>query len=187
MTKIQTERLLMRQWRDADRAAFASLNADPEVMEYFPKRLSRGDSDAMIDRLRAHIDDKAWGLWALERRDNGEFIGFTGLSVPAVSLPFTPCVEVGWRLARTAWHQGFASEAARAAIDYGFTQLHLTEILSFTAIGNLRSRAVMERIGMQNRDENFFHPAVDPDSPLCEHVLYGIEQKTWVDQAQSTS
>ena len=168
-----TERLVLRQWRESDLEPFARLNADPEVMRYFPAPLSREQSDAMVDRLSGHIEAEGWGMWALERRDTGEFIGFTGLGVPRQVLPFQPCVEVGWRLAATAWGHGFATEAAREALRVGFDELGLTEIVSFTAVPNMRSRAVMERLGMvRDAAEDFDHPAVDVGHPVRRHVLY---------------
>ena len=168
-----TERLVLRQWREGDLEPFARLNADPEVMRYFPAPLSREQSDAMVDRLSGHIEAEGWGMWALERRDTGEFIGFTGLGVPRQVLPFQPCVEVGWRLAATAWGHGFATEAAREALRVGFDELGLTEIVSFTAVPNMRSRAVMERLGMvRDAAEDFDHPAVDVGHPVRRHVLY---------------
>ena len=167
-----TERLVLRQWRESDLEPFARLNADPEVMRYFPAPLSREQSDAMVDRLSGHIEAEGWGMWALERRDTGEFIGFTGLGVPRQVLPFQPCVEVGWRLAATAWGHGFATEAAREALRVGFDELGLTEIVSFTAVPNMRSRAVMERLGMvRDAAEDFDHPAVDVGHPVRRHVL----------------
>lgn len=168
-----TERLVLRQWRESDLEPFARLNADPEVMRWFPAPLTREQSDAMVDRLSGHIEAEGWGMWALERRETGEFIGFTGLGVPRQRLPFQPCVEVGWRLARDAWGHGFASEAAREALRVGFDDLGLTEIVAFTAVPNLRSRAVMERLGMvRDAAEDFDHPAVDVGHPVRRHVLY---------------
>ncbi|HQZ09605.1 MAG TPA: GNAT family N-acetyltransferase, partial [Ornithinibacter sp.] len=162
-----TERLVLRQWRESDLEPFARLNADPEVMRWFPAPLSRDQSDAMVDRLSGLIEAESWGMWALERRDTGEFIGFTGLGVPRQVLPFQPCVEVGWRLAATAWGHGFATEAAREALRVGFDELGLTEIVSFTAVPNMRSRAVMERLGMvRDAAEDFDHPAVDVGHPV---------------------
>ncbi|KAF0833574.1 RimJ/RimL family protein N-acetyltransferase [Ornithinibacter aureus] len=164
---------MLRQWREGDLEPFARLNADPDVMRHFPSLLSREQSDAMVDRLSGHIEAEGWGMWAVERRDTGEFIGFTGLAVPRQDLPFQPCVEVGWRLARDAWGHGYASEAAREALRVGFDELGLTEIVAFTAVANSRSRAVMERLGMvRDAAEDFDHPAVDVGHPVRRHVLY---------------
>lgn len=171
--ELQTDRLLLRQWRDSDREPFAQMGASAEVMEHFPALMSRAQSDSFIDRISAHIEREGWGLWALESRETGEFLGFTGLSVPGFDAHFTPTVEVGWRLARTAWGNGYASEAARFALTYGFDMLGLREIVSFTTTTNVRSQSVMNRIGMtHNPVDDFSHPAIDPSSPLNRHVLY---------------
>ena len=167
----ETPRLLLRQWRDTDYAPFAALNADPPVRQYFPDILTTGQSRAQADAYRSLIDKNGWGLWALEVKRTGEFVGFTGLHAPSATLPFSPCVEVGWRLARDAWGCGYATEAAREAAIYGFEVLGLEEIVSFTAVGNARSRAVMERLGMRF-DRNFEHPGLPEGSLLREHCLY---------------
>jgi RimJ/RimL family protein N-acetyltransferase len=173
---IETPRLRLRRWREADRAPFAAMNADPAVMEFFFAPLVRTDSDASIDLWEAQFDARGWSNWALELRTSGEFIGFTGLSVPRRVLPFTPCVEVGWRLARQHWGSGYATEAALAALEAGFGRLGLREIVSFTATANVRSRAVMERIGMRNAQQDFEHPAFPEGHALRPHCLYRIRQ-----------
>ena len=170
---LSTPRLRLRPWRESDLAPFAALNADPAVMEHFPSVLAREESDAMARRIMARIEERGWGNWAVEVAGGEPFIGFTGLSAPAFEAHFTPCVEVGWRLARSAWGKGYATEAARAALAYGFGELGLAEIVSFTALSNRRSMAVMERIGMR-RDGEFDHPKLDAASPLRRHVLYRI-------------
>lgn len=173
--ELRTERLRLRRWREADRAAFAQMNADPEVMEHFPAPLTRRDSDLLVDRIEAGFDQHGFGLWAIEVATTGQFVGFTGLSVPGFEAHFTPAVEVGWRLARPAWGQGYATEAARAAIDYGFTRAALPMIVSFTAAINPRSRAVMERLGMtRDSADDFDHPGLPPGHRLRRHVLYRI-------------
>ena len=177
--EFETARLRLRQWREADRAPFAALNADSAVMEYFPALLSREASDKSLDASQAKLSEQGWGLWAVERRDSGAFIGFTGLSVPVRPLPFTPCVEIGWRLARAHWGCGFASEAARAALRAGFTRAGLNEIVSFTTLLNLRSRTVMERIGMQNANEDFDYPSLPEGHPLRRHCLYRLTKADW--------
>jgi RimJ/RimL family protein N-acetyltransferase len=170
-----TERLHLRRWREADRAPFAALNADPEVMEFFPSTLDSAASDAFADRIAQHVDEHGWGLWAVEVRETGRFIGFAGLAVPRFEARFTPAVEVGWRLSRDAWGFGYATEAARAAVAVGFAELGLTEIVSFTAVGNVRSRAVMERIGMTHDPaDDFDHPALPAGHRLQRHVLYRL-------------
>jgi RimJ/RimL family protein N-acetyltransferase len=172
---LVTERLLLRPWRDEDFAPFAALNADPEVMRYFPGPLTREESDAMAARIAAAIERDGWGLWAVERRDSGEFIGFTGLAVPRFDFPFLPAVEVGWRLARGAWGHGFATEAALASLDHGFGHLGLEEVVSLTSVQNERSQAVMRRLGMKRDAEgDFEHPAYRPGDPLRAHVLYRL-------------
>ncbi|MCU1403801.1 MAG: anhydro-N-acetylmuramic acid kinase [Glaciihabitans sp.] len=149
------------------------MNADPEVMRHFPSRLDREQSDAMIDRASARISSDGWGLWAIEH--NGEFLGFAGLSEPRFTAAFTPCVEVGWRLARPAWGNGYATEAARAVVAYGFDTLELPEIVSFTTVDNRRSRAVMERLGMRTDPaDDFEHPSIPEGSPVRSHVLYRL-------------
>lgn len=173
--QLRTARLLLRRWRDEDRAPYAALNADPEVTATLAGPLTRAESDAMVDRIEAGFAEQGFGLWALERLDTGDFVGFTGLSVPGFEAPFLPAVEVGWRLARAAWGHGFATEAARAAVDDGFTRVGLPEVVSFTAESNHRSRAVMERIGMtHDAGEDFDHPRLPAGHPLRRHVLYRL-------------
>ena len=159
----------------ADREPFAAMNADPEVMEHFPAPLTRDESDALVDRIEAGFDEQGWGLWALEERESGAFLGFTGLNRPGFDAHFTPAVEIGWRLARPAWGRGYASEAARAAAAFAFETLALDELVSFTAVANVRSQRVMQRIGM-TRDpaDDFDHPALPAGHPLRRHVLYRL-------------
>ena len=172
---LGTPRLLLRRWRAGDRAPFASLNADPVVMEHFPAPLDRRASDALVEAIEAGFERHGFGLWALESSEGGEFLGFTGLAVPTFEAHFTPAVEIGWRLARSAWGCGYATEAARAALEFGFEQAGLAEIVSFTAASNRRSRAVMERLGMSHDPgDDFDHPALPPGHPLAPHVLYRI-------------
>ncbi|MGH3097638.1 MAG: GNAT family N-acetyltransferase [Streptosporangiales bacterium] len=178
--ELTTERLLLRRWRATDRAAFAAMNADPEVMEHFPAMLSRAESDAFVDRVEAALERNPYGLWAVEVAGTGDFIGFTGLSVPSFDAHFTPAVEVGWRLARHAWGHGYASEAARVALAHGFARVGLAEIVSFTTVANVRSQAVMRRIGM-TRDpaDDFAHPRLPEEHPMRLHVLYRITAGGW--------
>ena len=170
---LTTARLRLRDWRDSDLPAFARLNADPQVMVFMPKILSREESDASIGRIREHFDRHGFGLWAVEVINGAEFIGFTGLSIPRFTASFTPCVEVGWRLATEHWGRGYATEAAGACLGFGFSQLGLPEIVSFTTVANLRSRRVMERLGM-TRDpaDDFEHPSLPAGHPLRPHLLY---------------
>lgn len=174
---VSTERLRLRPWRDDDLEPFAALNADAAVMEFMPACLERSDSDALAARIRAHFERHGFGAWAVEVPGNAPFIGFVGLSVPAFEAHFTPCVEIGWRLAREHWGRGYATEAAQAALAHGFGPLGLGEIVSFTVPANLRSRAVMERLGMR-RDpaEDFEHPALPEGHRLRCHVLYRLRR-----------
>ena len=178
--EIDTPRLRLRAWRPADAEPFAALNADPRVMAHFPAVLSREASDALLDRLQSRIATQGWGFWAVERRDTRQFIGFTGLQTPALPLPFSPCVEIGWRLAFEHWGRGLATEAAQAALWAGFERLQLQEIVSFTAVANRRSQAVMQRLGMQPAAATFMHPALAPSSPLREHCLYRLDRLRWL-------
>src|SRR5579862_3811563 len=162
---MQTDRLVMRRWRDTDRDAYAAMNADPEVMRYFPATLGRAASDASIDRIEALFALQGFGLWALEVTETGEFIGFTGLNPMPEGVPGAGGMEVGWRLAVAAWGRGYATEAARAALHVGFGGLDLSEVWSMTAVTNAPSRRVMERLGMTPYRE-FEHPNVPLGSPV---------------------
>ena len=169
---LTTSRLTLRRWRVADREPFAAINADPQVMEHFPAPLSGEQSDELVERIEAGFEANGFGLWALEVRESGELIGFTGLAVPGFEAHFTPAVEVGWRLARPAWGHGYATEAALAALEFGFGEAGLDEIVSFASAGNARSRAVMERIGMTHDPAyDFDHPSLPAGHPLRRHVL----------------
>jgi RimJ/RimL family protein N-acetyltransferase len=180
VTELHTERRTLRHWTDADREPFAALNDDPLVMEHFPSHLTREQSDAMADRISTFLDEKGWGLWAVEVRETGEFIGFTGLAVPRFEAHFTPCVEVGWRLAATSWGRGFATEAARASVAYGFDELGLDEIVAMIVPGNTRSQGVARKLGM-TRDEtaDFDHPLVPEGSPGGRHWLFRLPRDRW--------
>jgi ribosomal-protein-alanine N-acetyltransferase len=172
---MRTERLVMRGWRATDREPFAELNADPEVMEHFPERLTREQSDAFVDRIQAGFDERGWGLWALEV--DGAFIGYTGLQPVSFDAHFTPAVEIGWRLARGAWGHGYASEAARAAAAFAFAELELEldELVSFTTTANTRSQAVMRRIGMTHDPaDDFDHPNLPHGHAMQRHVLFRL-------------
>ncbi len=186
--QIETERLLLRGWQDSDRAPWAAMNADPRVREFFPETLDRAESDASLDRLHAHIATHGFGFWALEEKASGEFIGFTGLIRTPFAAPFTPCVEIGWRLARPCWGEGYACEAARASLDDGFGRLGLAEIVSCAVTGNLRSRRVMERIGMRHDPGgDFLHPNMPPGHKLQHHVLYRITAVEHAERQQPRS
>ncbi len=175
MAELQTARLRLRAWRDTDLAPYAALNADPEVRRWFPGMIGRAESDAQAARLQAHIDAHGFGFWAAETRDDRAFLGFVGLQHVAFTAPFTPAIEIGWRLARQHWNHGYATEAARAALAHAFGPLDIAEIVSFTVPGNLASRRVMDRIGMHHHPSgDFDHPGVAEGPPLRRHVLYRI-------------
>lgn len=172
---IHTPRLVLRQWRPSDRSPWAALNADPVVMELMPALLSAEESAAFADRNEAGLAERGWGLWAVEVPGHAGFIGFVGLNAPRFEAHFTPCVEVGWRLARSAWGHGYATEAARSALGFAFGELGLDEVVSFTSVGNERSRAVMMRLGMTHDPaDDFDHPRLPEGDRLRRHVLYRI-------------
>jgi len=169
---LRTGRLIMRRWRDGDREPFAALNGDPYTMRFFPATLDRGASDAMIGVLEERFESQGFGLWALEIADTAQFIGFTGLNPMPDGVPGAGGMEVGWRLARTAWGHGYATEAARAALDVAFGGLDLAEIYSMTAVLNEPSQAVMRRLGLSEWASGWDHPRVPEGSPLRPHVTY---------------
>lgn len=175
---LRTDRLILRDWRDSDLEPFAALNADPEVMRYFRAPLTRQESDAFAGRIRQRLAADGWGLWAVEVVDGPEFVGFVGLARQTFEAPFTPAIEIGWRLARAAWGHGYATEAARRALEVGFGALGLDEIVSMTTVTNARSRRVMERLGMR-RDpaDDFDYPLLPEAHPLSRHVLYRLRSE----------
>jgi RimJ/RimL family protein N-acetyltransferase len=181
---LSSGRLCLRRWRDADRDAFAVMNSDARVMQFFANSLSREESDAMVDRIKEHFGDRGFGLWAVEVPGVASFIGFAGLTVlaaPPFAARCTPCVEVGWRLAYEHWGRGYATEGARLALGYAFEALAVPEVVSFTSVINLRSRAVMERLGMR-RDpaDDFDHPRLPEGHPLRRHVLYRLDSNSYL-------
>jgi RimJ/RimL family protein N-acetyltransferase len=184
--ELDTARLRLRLWREEDREPFAALNADPLVMAHFPALIPRDRSDATVDACISAFATRGWGNWAVERRDTGEFIGFTGLSIPQRQFHFSPCVEIGWRLAHAHWGQGFATEAARAALAVGFERIGLAEIVSMTAVGNVRSQAVMRRIGLVDTGEVFEHSGVPVGHPVRPHVLFKLGAPQWQQQQAAT-
>ena len=177
--ELLTPRLRLRQWQASDQAPFAAMNADPLVMRYFAGPLGPEASAASIQGWQQAFAERGWSNWALSLHDTGEFIGFTGLSLPRRTFAFSPCVEIGWRLAAAYWGRGYATEAARAALQCGFETLALAEIVSFTSLINSPSRAVMRRIGMGNSGEDFEHPALPEGSPLRRHCLYRLRRQVW--------
>jgi len=172
---IRTDRLLMRRWRDSDRAPFAALNGDPETMRFFPETMDQAASDALVDRIEARFDQHGYGLWALEIAATGQFVGFTGLGPVPDDVPGASGLEIGWRLARHAWHQGYATEAARAALTVAFDGVGLPEVWSFTSLLNEPSMAVMRRIGM-TEVSRFEHPRIPAGHPIRPHVLYHLSR-----------
>jgi ribosomal-protein-alanine N-acetyltransferase len=178
--ELRTERLLLRRWQDADRDAFAALNADPQVMAQFPALLTRPESDFVLEQIEAGFDRNGFGIWALQTLAAAQFLGLTGLSVVPFEEHFTPAVEVGWRLLPAAWGHGYATEAANGALRFGFETIGLPEIVSFASVGNERSIAVMERLGMhRDASGDFKHPLMDPDHRLAPHVLYRLSAGEW--------
>lgn len=172
---LQTERLFLRHWQDSDLHRFADLNADPLVRRYFPTLLSRAESDAEADKIRRAMSKNSYGFWAAELKDDNQFIGFVGLYNVTIDAHFSPAVEIGWRLAHKYWNRGYATEGARAALQYGFESLHQNEIVAYTVTENTASRRVMEKLGMiHNSADDFNHPLLPIEHPMSRHVLYRI-------------
>jgi RimJ/RimL family protein N-acetyltransferase len=173
LVEVRTDRLLLRAWRESDYEPFAAMNADPRVMRYFARTLTPEESDRLAARIQEHARRAGFGLWAVEIPDVTPFAGFIGLSVPAFTAHFTPCVEIGWRLAAEYWGRGYATEGARAALHFGFGALGLKEIVSFTTADNWPSRRVMERIDMTHDPaDDFDGPGYGEGHPFRRHVLY---------------
>lgn len=176
MIEILTPRLKLREWKEEDKETFFKLNSDPRVMEFMPKLLSKKESDQLVESIKLKFKENGYSFFAVELLEDKSFIGFIGLSIPKFDTFFTPCVEIGWRLAYNYWGKGYATEGAKECINYGFSKLNLSEIVSFTASQNIRSCKVMERIGMKYIDE-FNHPVLPKGHPLEKHVLYKIINK----------
>ena len=170
---LTTSRLGLRNWRSSDIDPFYKMNSDPEVMEYFPSLLSRKENGVMVERFKSHIETFGFGFFAVDRLDTGEFIGFIGISTTRFRSHFTPCIEIGWRLSKDHWNNGFATEGARACLRYGFEELMMNEIFSFTPLQNGPSERVMQKIGMKKIGE-FEHPLLDKNHDLSWHVLYHL-------------
>ncbi|NOZ54860.1 MAG: GNAT family N-acetyltransferase [Gammaproteobacteria bacterium] len=179
IVELETERLILKQWKDSDYRVFTGMSSDPEVMRYYPSLMSRSESNEMADKIRSLISDKGWGFWAVEEKDDNKFIGFVGLHEPVPELSFSPCVEIGWRIRKEKWGKGFATEAAKEALNFAFEVLKLDKVYSFSTVKNQKSRAVMERLGMINTHKNFEHPEIPTDSPLRDHVLYEVRREQW--------
>lgn len=187
INELETSRLRLRQWQESDFPQFAQLNADPDVMRYFPATLSENESNAMANKIQDLIQTHGWGFWAVEVKNQHQFIGFVGLNAPQDDLPFTPCTEIGWRLAKNYWGMGYAQEAAKAALGFGFDNLGLDKIYAFTSVQNYHSENLMKRLGMQNTQQNFYHPRVPSGHRLQEHLLYEISKTNWFINHQTTS
>ena len=170
---IETQRLILREWVESDKDPFIKLNQDHQVIEFLPAALSPEETIRWVDRIHQHFAHHGFGLWATTRKDTGEFIGYVGLSIPNFTAHFTPCVEIGWRLSSKHWGFGFATEAAKQVLDYGFSHLGLSEIVSFTVPLNNRSIRVMEKIGLiRDVSGDFLHPFLPSHHPLAPHILY---------------
>lgn len=184
---IKTQRLILRPWQDEDLKAFALMNADLRVMEYFPSVLNQVESDKLAKRIQSKIDEKGWGFWAVSLSDTQEFIGMVGLNdlePSSFPVPFVPAVEIGWRLAYDFWNKGYATEGAQAVLQYGFEVLHLEEIVAFTVVENQRSRHVMKKLGMShNPADDFDHPNLPAGHRLQRHVLYRLKLNEWKNQS----
>jgi RimJ/RimL family protein N-acetyltransferase len=177
---LRTERLILRDWRDEDVTDFAALNADPAVGQFILGPIERAKSDELAATIRADIAKDGWGLWAVEIIGGAPFIGFTGITPIDFEAAFAPATEIGWRLARSAWGKGYATEAATAVLAHAFGPLGFESLVSITATINVRSRRVMERIGMRyDPADDFDHPAIAPDHPIARHVLYRIAAADW--------
>jgi RimJ/RimL family protein N-acetyltransferase len=175
---LTTERLVLRRWRESDLEPFRKINTDQRVMEFMPKGLDSEESDALATRIERHFDERGFGLMAVELKESGEFVGFVGLSVPQFEAPFMPAVEIGWRLATDYWGKGLATEAAQETLRFGFEEVGLESVVSFTVPRNLRSRRVMEKIGMtHDPSEDFNHPQLPVGHPLRRHVLYRLGRR----------
>jgi RimJ/RimL family protein N-acetyltransferase len=185
--ELTTTRLRLRAWRDSDLPAYAALNADPQVMEHMGGLLDRAASDASAASIRAHFAQHGFGLWAVEVKGVADFIGFVGLAVPGFQAHFTPCVEIGWRLARAHWGRGYATEGAAATADFAFDRAGLEQLVSFTVPANRRSRAVMERLGMtHDAADDFDHPRLPEGHLLRRHVLYRLKRAAWLEKRPAT-
>nr|NGX63614.1 hypothetical protein [Candidatus Anoxychlamydiales bacterium] len=170
---LETKRLILRQWKAKDIKAFAKINSDPKVMEFFPSTLTEAESNKLAKRIIKELKEKEYGLWAVEIKNKASFIGFIGLHYHDFEAAFTPCIEIGFRLAFDSWNMGYATEGSIAVLDYSFNTLNLDKIVSFTSEKNERSIALMKKLQMQNDPkDNFEHPKLSRGHPLSKHVLY---------------
>ena len=173
---FESQRLLFRTWSVSDRESFYEMNADPDVMEFFPSVLSREESDSYLDDIISRIERDGFGFWAVERKSSKEFVGFIGINPSNVGLDIEPCIEIGWRLRKDLWGRGYATEGAKRVLKYAFEECNIDEVYSFTSVINTRSERIMQKLGMMNTNRNFFHPKISKEHPLCEHVLYMIQR-----------
>ena len=181
MKPLETDRLILRSWRESDLSPMVTINQDPKVCEYFPEIGNRDTTIALIDRIIRHDEECGFSLYAVEIKATQEMVGFLGLMTPSFEAHFTPAIEIGWRLSSQHWNQGIATEGAKAVLEYTFTNLNLDEVVSFTALNNQASRRVMEKIGMKhNPNDDFDHPKLGKNSPLKRHVLYRLSKKDWM-------
>ena len=183
-TILRTRRLILRQWKDSDLLPFAKMNADHRVMEFMLGKMTKEETCQSIEGIKKHFDAHGFGRWAVELTESGKFIGFVGISIPPYTLPFSPCVEIAWRICPEEWGRGYAPEAAKEVLRDGFERVGLEEIVSFTTLTNLKSRRVMEKLGMQHcPDQNFDHPMVPEGHRLRRHVLYRMGKSDWSAQS----
>lgn len=181
MNILETPRLILRTWQEADLEPMALIDQDKKVCQFLPGIGSKSATKAGIERIIAHYKEKGFSLYAVELKSTGELIGFLGLMTPSFEAHFIPAVEIGWRLSSTHWNQGYATEGAKAVLDYAFTSLNLPEVVSFTAVNNQASRRVMEKIGLHhNTKDDFDHPKLEPNSPLRRHVLYRLSRADYL-------
>ena len=181
---LRTRRLILRRWQESDLLPFTKINADPRVMEFMLGTMTKEETRQSIEHIKKHFDAHGFGRWAVEIADTEKFIGFVGISIPSYTLPFSPCVEVAWRICAEEWGKGYAPEAAKEAMRDGFERVGLQEIVSFTALTNLKSRRVMEKLGMRYCPaEDFDHPMVPASHSLLRHVLYRMSKSDWRPQS----
>lgn len=183
MTILETSRLRLRTWEERDKKPFARMNGDKEVLRYFPNTLTEEASNGMVDWIEKSIESQGYGLYAVEVKSSGIFIGFVGFAHPNFEADFTPCIEIGWRLDKNAWGKGYATEAAGACLEQGFSTLGFDKIVSFTSEINIPSINVMKKIGLEYQ-KNFSHPGIDKDNELCEHVLYQMTKAQWLNKTK---
>ncbi len=177
--QLTTDNLILRQWKADDYLAFSKLNSDSTVMEYFPNTLSKKQSDSLAKEMELLISQNGWGVWAVEEKERGQFIGCVGLHEPSFDLPFSPCIEIAWRLDKQYWGKGYATEAGNEVLNFAFERLKVDEIVSFTALVNKKSESVMKRLGMRDTQQNFEHPHLPMGHILREHLLYKISKEDW--------